>query len=537
MSDSVNKRVKFILSSDEQAAMNGFNKVENASKSLQATLGKLGLAFGAMEVAKFGFDAAKSAAQLDVLRENFNGTAKDIENFRKATAGTVSEASLIKLSNQASDLGVTLQQQIILFAAAENAGDKYGGSIEENFQRIVLASEGATKGLKALGIQKEIFEATVNRLAKAQGNVINNLDAETQKSIRLQAIIQSLNMTMEEATNKTQDAADKIESWGVWWEETTAKIGSVTLPVLFGLNDAIEKIYYGLVSIGNLPKQLLYTIGIDISDEALGLIQKTTYGGDKNGLAPQGSMERLAQDIQAQNAKEQINKKVVGSVELVRQKIKELTIANSDVNITWNEYYNNLKKIDELTKKLALPKVESLSKKMIGAVDVLGLEKIQGKNETPMQWVKDVSAKGIDWDKAAALTEGEQLMADFWDSVSFAGADTLRNGIGQAFEDIFGEANSLLEQFLSNIVSGLASVAAQRVAMGLMDWFSGGLSGNLISLIGKQFGASGSIRSNNSGTQITTIKIGEQTVLKLVNGVLPTAMNNGIRYREIGATA
>jgi len=343
------KRIKFIVTSEEQNALAGFEKVENKASQLQATLGKLGLAFGAMEIGKFLFDSAKSSASLEVLRSNFQGTAEDIENFRKATAGTVAEASLIKLSNQATDLGISLKDQAILFASAENAGDKYGGSLEENFQKIVMASEGATKGLKALGIQKEIYEATLDKLAKKQGDLITNLDAETQKSLRLQAIIQSLNMTFEEAITNTADDADRIETWGVLWEEASNKIGSVVLPVLFGLGDALERTWYHLSNLARLPADILKTMGIDISDEALGLAKKATYAGD-SGKAPKGSMEALAEEVRAKNELNNVNVKVVGAVEQVRKKIKELNLANQDANIGWSQYYSNLKKIEELKK-------------------------------------------------------------------------------------------------------------------------------------------------------------------------------------------
>ena len=64
------------------------------------------------------------SAKFEVLRANFQGTTEDIEAFRKATAGNVTDANLIKLSNQATDLGISLKDQTILFALAEDAADK-----------------------------------------------------------------------------------------------------------------------------------------------------------------------------------------------------------------------------------------------------------------------------------------------------------------------------------------------------------------------------------------------------------------------------
>jgi len=86
------------------------------------------------------FNLSLESARFETLKANFQGTTQDIEMFRKATSGTVDDASLIKLSNQASDLGVDLKSQAILFSLAEDAADKYGTSVEDGFQKVVFVT-------------------------------------------------------------------------------------------------------------------------------------------------------------------------------------------------------------------------------------------------------------------------------------------------------------------------------------------------------------------------------------------------------------
>ena len=74
-------------------------------------------------------------ADFQELRSNFVGSAQDLELFRKATAGTVTDGGLIQLSNYTSDLGVSLKDQALLFSLAEDASDKYGGTVAENFEK------------------------------------------------------------------------------------------------------------------------------------------------------------------------------------------------------------------------------------------------------------------------------------------------------------------------------------------------------------------------------------------------------------------
>jgi hypothetical protein len=185
-------------------------------------------------------ESVKAATGLEVLRANFKGSAEDLELFRKAAAGTVSESNLIKLSNQASDLGISLKDQAILFSLAEDAADKYGGGVEEGFQRVVYASEGNVKGLKSLGIQKEVYEAIVKELAHAQGGEIDKLDAETQKQIRLQAILKASGQTIEDVKNKTKDNSDKFQALSVRVEEAKVSFGNLIAKGLLPLIDAFD---------------------------------------------------------------------------------------------------------------------------------------------------------------------------------------------------------------------------------------------------------------------------------------------------------
>jgi len=162
-------------------------------------------------VAQFGMEAAKLGAELSVLRDNFAGSAQDLELFKKATAGTVTEANLIKLSNQASDLGVSLKDQALLFALAEDAGDKYGGSLEENFYRVVMATDGSAKGLKAVGLGVTEFKKELEKIEKTLGVHLDQLSAEEQIQYKLQAIYALTGISLKSVEEKTVDVNDAME--------------------------------------------------------------------------------------------------------------------------------------------------------------------------------------------------------------------------------------------------------------------------------------------------------------------------------------
>lgn len=180
-------------------------------------------------------------AELQVLRDNFKGSEKDLEGFRISTAGTVTDANLIKLSNQASDLGLSLKDQTILFSLAENAADKYGGSVEENFAGLMNSTEGATKVLKTLGIQKKVYEEAVKSLLPVGAKELEQLDAEVQKQIRIQALLKVSGETYESATNKIKDNKDVLDSVLVSYTNFQAALGESLVDFFAGqIRDATD---------------------------------------------------------------------------------------------------------------------------------------------------------------------------------------------------------------------------------------------------------------------------------------------------------
>ena len=183
---------------------NELSKLESTAGASISSFGALSATIGITLVASLGAFITKAiqvGATFKNLKDNFAGTSEDIELFRKATAGTVSEENLIKLSNQATDLGLSLKNQTLLFNLAENAGDAYGGTIEENFNKIISATEGSARGLKAIGISTRDYKQKLDELANSQGINLDNLEADEQLQIKLQAIYELTGVSIDDVKN------------------------------------------------------------------------------------------------------------------------------------------------------------------------------------------------------------------------------------------------------------------------------------------------------------------------------------------------
>jgi hypothetical protein len=171
----------------------------------------------------------KQAAAFNEVRSTFKGSEEDLKAFEKATAGTVSQGNLIQMSNQLSDMGVNLKQQTILFSLAENSADAYGTTVQEGMAKVMMASNGSERALMKLGIALPVYTNNLNELIKASGKKLELMTVEEQETIRLEALMRSTNMTYEEAINKTQSQADKIEGLSVSYEKLQIKLGQVML--------------------------------------------------------------------------------------------------------------------------------------------------------------------------------------------------------------------------------------------------------------------------------------------------------------------
>ena len=185
----------------------------------------LGLAGVGAAIVKFSIDAFKMGADFQELSSNFVGSAQDLELFRKATAGTVADGGLIQLSNYASDLGVSLKDQALLFSLAEDAGDKYGGTVEDNFQRVINATDGSARGLRAIGIGVKEYNEELEKLLPNNVKNIDDLDAETQQQIRLEAIIKVKGITIDDVNKKQQSNADVIAGLGKLYDQFKISVG------------------------------------------------------------------------------------------------------------------------------------------------------------------------------------------------------------------------------------------------------------------------------------------------------------------------
>lgn len=115
-------------------------KLNNFSSEITKIAGTIGIAFGAKEVASFGFEVAKLAGEAEGVRAAFSKlpeSEKLMGDLTRATAGTVAELDLMKRSVQAANFGIELQALPDLLKFATLRAQQTGQSVDYLVDSIV----------------------------------------------------------------------------------------------------------------------------------------------------------------------------------------------------------------------------------------------------------------------------------------------------------------------------------------------------------------------------------------------------------------
>lgn len=179
---------------------------------------------------RFAKESIITGANLTVLKANFKGAQSDLELFGKATTGNLGEGALIRLSNRATELGFAMKDQALLFDLAENAADAYGGSIEDNFDRVVNAISKGGRGLEQLGISTKVFKEQAEILSQQlYGLAYKDLAAAEQRTIGFKTAILLTGGSLDKLNDKLPDVGDNIANISRAWDTFKEKLGEAII--------------------------------------------------------------------------------------------------------------------------------------------------------------------------------------------------------------------------------------------------------------------------------------------------------------------
>lgn len=554
-----NKEIEFILSLKDQLSAK-WNSVAtqmgNKAKELAATFQRHWAAisvgaYAAFEGMKKAFelvqDWAAGEAMAAAFRANMQRMGKDAEvefaRIETAAKGLVDEDTLYKIANRFVSMGMPIEELAKLFPLAQAKAREFGMTASAAFEAMAESvGKGAERGLKDLGIvidrkvAEEAFALTLGKTAKELTDLEKRhalLNAVLRKGTEQTA---GLNLEVKTLGEQVQTAAAYLDKAKDWLGEGLARIGAGLLSLLSGIAAAgihmarvfiypLARMQEALIAMGlttstsliDAEKRLIewrgksmdmmasgftaaFASSQDLVNAINGGVTPAVVGAGNSIQVSTGSAAAMVDQLSA------MKKALEGMVPGTRAYIDQLVRIE-----VFEEKLNRIKKEAEFLAEIAMGKGRADPKAMsplTSAWDaaVKGVQTYSHAVKQGMiEGVKAVGASVTEY----TVTFGEMFKA-VWENMGglysaiLSGLDAVRagivDGVGKAWEDMFGEANSLLEMFIQNFIAQLSSQAVTSAISGLLSLIPGGSF--LGSIFGGIFHAGGTVPKAHGGLYV-----------------------------------
>lgn len=247
MANNIISKLRVSLGLDNSKFKSGLKQSEKQTKSFGSTIGKIGaqigIAFGLIEVLKFGKELVNLAGEAEGIERAFNRIGgQDVFNeLKSATRGTVSNLELMRKAVMAQNLGVPIENLGGLFEFAAARAADTGESVDFLVDSIVTGIGRKSPlildnlGISAIALREKmegvgIGTASVAQVAEAVGKIATE--------------------ELDKIGKSAATSGQKLQSIAASWENIKLSIGrAVTASkeyefvseIIFGVNNALNK--------------------------------------------------------------------------------------------------------------------------------------------------------------------------------------------------------------------------------------------------------------------------------------------------------
>jgi phage-related minor tail protein len=248
--DEASAQIKQLNDQVDSSTKTWKDKFQSAAEGIRAAgvamLGVGGSITGVMAL------SVKAATELESVKKSFDNLAAAnnqssqsiLDSLQKASAGTVSEYDLILSANRAMTLGVATNtdQFTALMEIARDRARVMGLTTTQAFDNIVTGiGRGSPLILDNLGLiinQTEVNEKYAQSLGKTASELT---EAEKQQAL-LNAVLEQGNATIDENAKSNLTTSESMQALKVSISDTSAAIGSVLLPVIKSILEAVKPV-------------------------------------------------------------------------------------------------------------------------------------------------------------------------------------------------------------------------------------------------------------------------------------------------------
>ena len=202
----------------------GLGVLTSGLGGMTAGLGAAAVAAGVLSVKLF--DTIKVGADFKVLHDSFQGTAEQLEEMRKASAGNLNDATLIEYANSMRLLGQNTDTTTKLLDIAERIGDEVGVTFDKaNDALKTFIITGAGRGLVDLAINEATVEEEMTKLSGKTSEQISLLSEMEQQQLRANAVLSLFGDSMKNIRTKAPGLEDIMQSLSVQYDNFKHYVG------------------------------------------------------------------------------------------------------------------------------------------------------------------------------------------------------------------------------------------------------------------------------------------------------------------------
>jgi hypothetical protein len=318
---------KVLLGLDAKEFRRGIQQVDAKLKETSKLFGNLGQAIGAAfivgQVQAFAAETIKLGSELQTVGRGFArfGNEMQLETLRKATRGLVSDLELMKVTVQAGNFGIPIEQMGKLLEFATKRAAETGQSVDYLVQSIVKGI-----GRKSPLILDNLGISAV-RLKEKFGGVA--IEAQSIADVA-QAVGDIAAEEMGKMGASVDTAADKMLRLTTTWENFKAKFGEAIAPAASGLLEGITN----MLKAGETMGPALNRLGV-----ATGTAKPSDLVKPKATAAP-----AIAPVVEMQRA--------ITTLETLRQNLKDLEAEYNTTEVGTRRFMELRKAIEEANYQL-----------------------------------------------------------------------------------------------------------------------------------------------------------------------------------------
>ncbi len=444
---------------------------------------------------------AKGEVMMGAFKKTMEVMGRDAEvefsKIRTASAGLIDEDSLTEMANKWLGMSLPIEKLADVMTLARIKAREMGISAKEAFDTLTTAlAAGQVRGLKSMNIAVD-SAAAEEAYARTLGKTAAALTEVEKRQAILNAVLDAGKTAVQSVDLSMATMNEKIQQVQATIEEAKDSAGQAFARIALGVASLL-----GALLAAGIQLARVFIWPIARMEEALSMLGLTTSTRMRDAEAELVSFRSKSMDFMEKtySAMMASSDAISGSAEAGAIATNNMTnVANASLLAA-----NYALQFATTIEKHVYPKIDEMAVRMQKVVATIpqALSKLGNVSDETLRIVK-LTAQNMEVSFGDVYKAVWEMNGGF-ESAALAGLDAMHSsivdGIGSAWEDMFGQANSLLEIFIKNFVQRLGDIAVKSAISGLLSLIPG--AGFFSGLFGGLFHEGGTVPKAHGGAFI-----------------------------------